>query len=168
MYGVITYYMLLLYYTSYYMIYCVFTVGIALIGVMPDDGGGALVSVNALTDYSYVNNRDGETFGVRLAHCVTGLGPSGSDNNSALGGVYFNGNRIPFALCNDSFPAIVQPMTAYNFAGVINILQCATFNVAVEGIYTCEMVNSSMMSQSVRFGVYFTGRSELHNFLINQ
>ena len=32
----------------------------------------------------------------QIAHCVTGVGPSNTDNSRALGRVYFNGSRIPF------------------------------------------------------------------------
>ena len=38
----------------------------------------------------------------QIAHSLTGLGPSNTDNNRALGGVYFNGSRIPFVACSDS------------------------------------------------------------------
>ena len=136
----------------------VFTLGIALIRV---NGSNSTVSANSLTDYSYINARDGNITGVQIARCVTGLGPNSTDDNSALGGVYFNESRIPFARCSDNSSAIVQPRPVTNIAGVINITQCSTFAVAVEGIYTCEMLNSSMMNQAVRFGVYFTGRSKL-------
>ena len=136
----------------------IFTLGIALIGV---NDSNAIVSANALTDYSFINARDDNVTGVQIARCVTGLGPSDTDDNNTLGGVYFNGNRIPFARCSDNSSAIVQPRPATNIAGVTNIIQCRTFTVAVEGVYTCEMVNSSMVNQSVRFGVYFIGRSEL-------
>ena len=147
------------------MVYYVFTVGIALVGVMPGEGGNAIVSTNALTNYSYVNAS--EITGVQLARCVTGLGPSGTDDNSVLGGLYFNRDGIPFVSCDDGSSGIVQPIAASNFAGVINIIQCKTFSVTVEGLYTCIVISSSMIYESIRFGVYFTGRSELHNFLFN-
>ena len=132
-----------------------FTVGIALIA-----SDRAIVSANALTDYSYVNDRSDNN--VWLTRCVTGLGPSGTDDNSAIGGVYFNGNRIPDVGCSDSSSPIVrlQSVNVRNWVGVINTVQCREFSTAVEGIYTCIMMNSSMMSESIRFGVYFTGRSE--------
>ena len=47
----------------------VFTVGIALIEVMPGDN--AVVSTNAINDYSYVNARS--TNDVQLTRCATGL-----------------------------------------------------------------------------------------------
>ena len=45
-------------------------------------------------------------------------------------------------------------------AGVINLFYCGAFSTSVEGVYTCTMMNSSMMDQSVSLGVYFTGRSK--------
>ena len=93
---------------------------------------------------------------------MTGLGPSGTDDNAVLGGLYFKGNRISLvSSCNESSSAIVQPIAANDTAGVINIVQCREFSTAAEGVYTCIIMNSSMMNQSIRFGVYFTGRSEL-------
>ena len=37
----------------------------------------------------------------QIAHCVTGLGPSNTDNR-ALGREYFIGSRIPFVAYSDS------------------------------------------------------------------
>ena len=140
----------------------VFTVGIALIGVVGSDGvvNRTIVSANAITDYSYVNDRSDNN--VQLTRCVTGLGPSGTDDNSALGGVYFNGNILPNVECGDSSSPIVRLQIAQinNWVGVMQTVQCRTFSTAAEGIYTCIMMNSSMMSESIRFGVYFIGRSK--------
>ena len=151
--------MLLLYYTPVVMYRGVFTVGIALIDTSANN---AIVSANALIDYSYVNARVSVTSATQIARCVTGLGPSAPDDNSAVGGVYFNGNRIPNVACSDSSsPMIIQQPAGLNNLGVININQCPTFTTAIEGIYTCIMINSSMMNELITFGVYFTGRSEL-------
>ena len=123
-------------------------------------GGNAIVSANAISNYSYVNNRISHSR-VQIARCVTGLGPNGTDNNTALGGCYFNGTKIPFAMCSES-TAIVQPRDAMSLAGVINIQQCRErLTTDVEGVYTCIILNSSMMNESILFGVYSTGRSEL-------
>ena len=150
--------MLLLYYTPVVMYRGVFTVGIALIDTSTNND---IISTNALTDYSYVNARVSVTSGTQIARCVTGLGPSAPDDNSAVGGVYFNGNRIPNVACSDSSsPIIRQQPASLNNLGVINIVQCRTLTTAIEGIYTCIMINSSMLNESIRFGVYFTGRSE--------
>ena len=76
----------------------VFTVGVAVTKVIYSTDGEinsrALTSANALTDYSYINASDGDPNGALLARCLTGLGPSGN-NNSVLGGLYFNGSMIP-------------------------------------------------------------------------
>ena len=146
----------------------VFTVGIALIGVMYDDDGdyisNAIVSDNAIGDYSYVNGRDGPiSMSLQIARCLTGLGPSDPDDNSVLGGLYFNGAAVPNVPCDDSSsPIIRQQPTGLNTLGAINMVQCVNkdFSTSVEGIYICLMMNSSMMDESISFGVYFSGRSE--------
>ena len=129
-------------------------------------GSNTIVSANTIDDYSYINARGGTlASGAQIARCVTGLGPNDSADNSALGGVYFNGSKLPFESCGGSSPRLVHPRAAgLNNLGVINIVQCSTpFTTALEGIYTCTMMNSSMMEQSIRFGLYFNARSELFN-----
>ena len=92
---------------------------------------------------------------------MTGLGPSGYDNG-VLGGWYFNGTMIPNSGVQGQCSSdVVQIRPGGVTAGVINIFQCRAFSTSVEGIYTCTIMNSSMMYQSVRLGVYFTKRSEL-------
>jgi len=46
------------------------------------------------------------------------------------------------------------------YPGVINLHLCGTFTTTEEGVYSCTMMNSSMMEQTMRVGVYFSGRSE--------
>ena len=146
------------------------TVGVVATEVMYSDAYGhsatstALISANALTDYSYINARYGYPRLARLVHCLTGLGPTsnGDGANGNLGGLYFNGTMIPNS-GERAFPCssdviVVRP--GAGAAGVINIEQCGVFTTDNEGVYTCAMMNSSMMNQSVRFGVYFNGRSE--------
>ena len=131
-----------------------FTIGIAV------THGSTISSANIVDGYSYISARDGDSSGVTLACCLTGLGPSGN-NNGVLGGVYYSGNRIPNS--GEQGPCasdVIQVRPGSNNAGVIKIHQCGAFSTAVEGIYTCAMMNSSLMYQSVRFGVYFSGRSE--------
>ena len=128
---------------------------------MPSYGGSAIVSANALSNYSYINARDNISKSIQIARCVTGMGPSGTDNNTALGRCYFNGTGIPFLKCSDESSAIIQPKVGEIRAGVINIRQCRELTTDVEGIYTCVLLNSLMMNASITFGVYFTGRSEL-------
>ena len=128
---------------------------------MPGGTGNAIISANVISNYSYVNARSIGYQGVQITRCVTGLGPSGTDDNTALGGCYFNGTRIPFAGCGDSSSAIIQPRVARKFPGVINIVECRDFTTDVEGIYTCVLRNSLMIRELIKFGVYFEGRSEL-------
>ena len=131
------------------MVY-VFTVGVVLIR------GNNYDPANALTDYSYIN-ANGGTKHVLIARCMTGLGPTSIDNG-VLGGWYFNGNMIPNrARCSS---AIIQPEPGYLTAGAIYMIQCGKFSADAEGVYTCTIMNSTMMVQSIRLGVYFTRRSE--------
>ena len=122
--------------------------------------GRQISSDNILTDYSYVNN---STYGDRLVRCLTGLGPTSTsiNANAYLCGIHFNDKikhfRNESARCG-SDTILVRP--GASIAGVIDIDQCGAFSTAAEGVYTCTMMNSSMMNESVRFGVYFTGRSE--------
>ena len=144
------------------MVY-VFTVGVAVTS-------NALELASALTDYSYIFNATDrpDIFGVLLARCVTGLGPTDTSSgaNGVLGGWYFNGTMIRNSgeqtLCSSD---VIQVRPGGSTAGVINIRQCEAFSTSVEGIYTCIMMNSSMMNQSLRLGVYFTGRSELLDYI---
>ena len=145
----------------------IFTVGVAVTEVMYNTDGtvssSALIPANALTDYSYINARDGDPNGALIARCLTGLGPTSSSSgaNGVLGGLYYNGTMIPNsgeqASCSSD---VIQVRPGGSIAGSTNIRQCETFSTSVEGIYTCTMMNSSMMDQSVRFGVFFSGRSE--------
>ena len=96
-----------------------------------------------------------------IASCMTGLGPNKYNINGVLGGLYFKGERIPNR--EECSSAIVQPIPSTGNAGIININQCGLFSTTAEGVYTCTMMNSAMLNESVRFGVYFTGRSESLN-----
>ena len=144
----------------------VFTVGVAVTRNSLTDAN------DFLTDYSYVYASDSPGSGALLARCVTGLGPTDTSNdaNGDLGGWYFNGTMIPNSgvnqgcgsPANDVNPAVgpIQARPGVGTAGLINLRQCDPFTIALEGIYTCTMMNSSMMNQSVRLGVYFSLRSE--------
>ena len=119
---------------------------------------------NALPDYSYVYASDGDPNGVFVARCVTGLGPNDtySGVNGELGGFYFNGNMIPNSPESGSCgSAVIRIVPGSLTAGTNNAYQCEPMTTNAEGVYTCTMLNSSMMNESVRFGVYFSGRSEL-------
>ena len=91
---------------------------------------------------------------------MTGLGPSDNEDNNALGGLYFNGTRIPNGNCDAS--SAIQPNGAMinTYVGVMNLRQCRALTPTEEGVYTCVMMNSAMMRQSMRLGVYRPGRSK--------
>ena len=143
----------------------VFTVGVALTRRSLTDAD------DFLTDYSYIHASDSPgSNGVLLARCVTGLGPTGTSND-VLGGWYFGGTMIPNSgetvQCGNPAVSAIQARLGNITAGVINMHQCRTFTNTKEGIYTCTMRNSSMVEQSIRLGVYFTGRSESFELYIS-
>ncbi|XP_065911365.1 uncharacterized protein [Dysidea avara] len=129
-----------------------FISGIALAEVDNETDTG-----NLLTDYSYIN---GTTNGL-LARCVSGLGPTGTDDNTDLGIWYFNGTQLPYGLCQPPIVHLLQSHAANltDDIGVINLWQCGAFTATAEGVYKCVMMDSSMMNQTRRLGVYFSGRT---------
>ena len=140
---------------------CVHILGIAITGA--SDISTDLASSNQITDYSFVTQPFTlDPFNVIL-RCATGLGPSGSDSNTILGGWYFNGAQL-FAPSGDTFcEGIVFEVRGANsrrHPGVINLYLRGTFATTEEGVYSCIMMNSSMMNQTIRVGVYLNGRSK--------
>ena len=138
-----------------------YILGIALTGA--SDVTTDLVSSNQITDYSFVIQPFTLDRFKAFLRCASGLGPSGSDSNAALGGWYFNGNQIqlpylPILCYNVVFE--VRGANTRLFPGVINLYLCDTFTTTEEGVYSCIMMNSSMMEQTMRVGVYLSGRSE--------
>ena len=138
----------------------VFTLGVALTRRRVD------LAADFLTDYSYVYASDSPGNGTLLARCATGLGPTSTSDgaNDGLGGWYFGDTVITNSGESEGCPSqstdVIQARPGDSLAGVINIFQCRAFTTAEEGIYTCTMMNSSMINQSVRLGVYITRRSE--------
>ena len=130
----------------------VFTIGVAVTRNSLTD------ATDFLTDYSYIDAIDSPgSNGVLLARCLTGLGPNGTSSgaNGDLGGWYLiNGAMIPYSSvleeCNNPAVGAIQARPGHITAGVINLRQCDPFTIALEGIYTCTMMNSSMMDQSVK------------------
>ena len=122
------------------------------------------VAADFLADYSYVYASDSPgSNGDLLARCVTGLGPTSTSDgaNGDLGGWYFDDTMITNSgESEDCSSQSVQAKPGANLAGVINLFQCRAFTTTEEGIYTCTMMTSSLTDQSVRLGVYITGRSE--------
>ena len=145
----------------WFMYRSVFTVGVAL------TRNSLIDADDFLTDYSYIHaSYSPGSNGVLLARCLTGLGPYGtySVSNAESGGWDFNGTMIPnsgaYTECDHPAVGAIQSRFGFSTAGVINLRRCDPFIIALEGIYTCTMMNSAMMNQSIRLGVYFTGRSE--------
>ena len=131
--------------------------GIALTGVLI--GNSDIVTGNLLTDYSVIRDTDNGL----VARCVSGLGPTSSDDNTALGLWYFNGAPLPYGQCEHPVVNVIQSRIASlrNFVGVILLWQCVpSLTSAAEGVYTCVILDSSMMNQTTRLGVYIGGRSE--------
>jgi len=118
-----------------------------------------LVSSNQLVDYSYITAPlQTDTNGVVL-RCATGQGPLGTQDNNDLGDWYFGRTMISVASsCRSVFQ--VRQANRRNYPGVINLYPCGPLSPAKEGIYSCMIVNSSMMNQTTRVGVYFSVRSE--------
>ena len=122
-----------------------------------------LVSSNQITDYSFVTYPFTiDRFNATL-RCVSGMGPYGRNSNTALGRWYLNGVQLLVPLGNPvcGFGTLeVRGASGRNYPGVINLYLCGTFTSTEEGVYSCIMMNSSMMNQTMRVGVYFSGRSE--------
>ena len=96
-----------------------------------------------------------------LFRCVSGLGPSNNNTNSDIGRLVFNDQLINN--CNGLVQAVGETNIT-RYPGVYNIHICENLTTSTEGIYRCRLMNSSMMYQNTRVGVYFTGRSKLlHN-----
>ena len=127
--------------------------------------GEMLTSNEMVSDYSYINAAT-DTDENLIARCVTGLGPDDNNidsGNDELGEWYFGENEILNGECNDSTTIQSNGAVISNYVVVIDLLQCGMLSTAVEGIYTCTVMNSLMMEQSLRLGVYFSGRSKLLN-----
>ena len=125
------------------------------------DGTNLVQASNVLDDYTYILLDGSEQTGAILFHCSTGLGPTGSDTNDVIGDLYYNNMLLPDGVCN----GFIQAEGAVNvtrFPGVYQASVCGngTLNTSTEGVYTCTLTNSSMMDQSVRIGLYLSGRSE--------
>ena len=119
-----------------------------------------LVSSNQITDYSFVTQPFTLDAHQAILRCASGLGPSGGNVNTVLGGWYFDG--VPIAIGQICYGIIVEVRGANsrNYPGVINLYLCGTFTTTEEGVYSCIIMNSSMIEQTMRVGMYFSRRSE--------
>jgi len=146
--------------TALYNYYHNSSLGIVMTGA--SDIRTDLVSSNQITDYSFVTQPFTlDPFNVFL-RCVAGLGPPGRDGNAVLGGWYLDGIEVGVrtgSVC-DGPTLEVRGASGRNYPGVINLHLCETLTTTEEGVYSCIMMNSSMMNQTMRVGVYFSGRSE--------
>ena len=120
-----------------------------------------LVSGNQLFDYSFITTPFTlDEHGV-LLRCATGLG-SGSSSSIVLGGWHFNSAQIAVGQqCSESVFEVRQANNRL-YPGVINLYPCGTLSASEEGVYSCIIMNSSMINQVTRVGVYLNGRSKLH------
>ena len=146
--------------------------GIALTGSSYGGPSGDLVINNKIADYSFVTQPFSLDEHKSILRCATGLGPSYWDNNAVLGGWYFKGAQIPVGRNCYGYGFEVRGASVRNYPGVINLYLCETFNTTEEGLYSCIMMNSSMMKQTVRVGLYLSGRSESldmypNHFIVN-
>ena len=65
--------------------------------------------------------------------------------------MYCNRSRLTFE---------VRSANKRKFPGIINLYPCGPLLPDEEGVYSCVMMNSSMMVQTTRVGLYLSGRSE--------
>jgi len=134
-----------------------FTVGIAITTPTTGSTGFDFSTASVLADYSFVTEMGA---GSLITHCFTGMGPNGAGGNNELGGWYFNGTQITNGVCNGGLVVQQRAAPINEFIGAVDLNQCQAFTTDFEGVYSCMMMNSSMMEQTMRVGVYFTGRSE--------
>ena len=133
------------------------------------DGTNLVQASNVLDDYTYIILDGNEVNNQILFRCSTGLGPTGNDNNDVIGDLYYNNKPLPHGVCN-GFVQAEGAVDVQRFPGTYNARVCddigRVYN-STEGVYTCTLTNSSMMDQSVRIGLYLSGRSEsLDNMII--
>ena len=115
---------------------------------------------NVLDDYTFILLDGSEQDDSILFRCSTGLGPPGNDTNDVIGDLHYNNMPLPDGACNGFIQA--EGADVSRFPGVYQARVCGngTLNTSAEGVYTCTLTNSSMMDQSVRIGLYLSGRSE--------
>jgi len=137
-----------------FLAYAYIFVGIAIVGGPESTGSANISSSNMIADYSSIS-----PLGTGLLfRCASGLGPTGNDNTE-LGGLLFGNTMISSGTCNGP---VMQHRGASigNLIGVINVFLCSALTTNNEGVYTCMMMNSSMVDENVRVGVYLSSRSE--------
>ena len=75
--------------------------------------------------------------------------------------MYFKNSALLKHTCNGFVEARGAKHIDRN-PGVLNVWSCGEgkLTTSTEGVYTCRLINSSMMYQNVSVGVYFSERSE--------
>jgi len=118
--------------------------------------GKAAVRVHELTDYSYLTEDEFEPdrFGA-VIRCISGLGPSTNEEKGRFGGWYFRGQKIIIGRHCDS-----QFIQHSENPGIAPLNPCGPLSPDEEGVYSCIMMNSSMMVETRRMGLYVNGRSK--------
>ena len=130
-----------------------------IIAMGQGDGSNLVQASNVLDDYTYILFDGSERDNHVLFRCSTGLGPTGSDTNDVIGNLYYNNMLLPVGVCN-GFIQAEGAIDVSRFPGTYNARVCGLLTTSTEGVYTCTLTNSSMMDQSVRIGLYLSGRSE--------
>ena len=119
-----------------------------------------LVSSNQLADYQFIFAPLQTDKGGVVLRCATGLGPPVGEDNLALGGWYFDSSLISMgSRCSRSMLQ-VRSANRKRYPGIINLYPCGSLSADEEGVYSCVIMNSSMMNQTTRVGLYLHGRSE--------
>ena len=126
------------------------------------DGTNLVQTSNVLDDYTYILLDGSEQGSHILFRCSTGLGPTGNDTNDVIGDLYYNDKPLTHGVCSNEFIQVEGAVDIARFPGVYLARVCdnGRLTTSTEGVYTCTLTNSSMMDQSVRIGLYLSGRSE--------
>ena len=136
------------------------TVGILVMG----DGSNKVRASNVLDDYSFIRLNAIEPRDQFLFRCTSGLGPSGNISNNDIGNIFFNNtslNAVANKINCTGFVRVTGARSTSNLPGVYSARVCKKFTTSEEGVYTCRLMNSSMMYQNMSIGLYFRGRSKL-------
>ena len=153
------------------LVYCIaitqpfYPLGISLTTVENNSSAETdLISKNQLDDYSFIKSPFTLDEHYVLLRCATGLG-AGSESSINLGGWYFNGKQISVGTtCQMQSTFQVRQASNKLYPGVINLYPCRReLLLNEEGFYSCTIRNSSMIYQTMRVGLYLSGRSELHD-----
>ena len=125
------------------------------------NGDNGVVAGNVLDDYTYILLNGSERDNHILFRCSTGLGPAGTNSNRVIGNLYYNNMPLSHGVCN-GFMQAEGAVNVTRFPGTYQARVCdnGRLSTSTEGVYTCTLTNSSMMDQSVRIGLYLSGRSE--------